>query len=78
MICVSDQTRAELIAASRAYERETRRVSAARARLYAAIIAERREGVSVADIEDITPYRRGQVTRILDAAGLVDKKIAAA
>lgn len=78
MRCMSAETRAELIAASRAYERETRRsearTAAVRERLYAAIIAEKREGTLVSEITDIAPYRRGHVTRILDEAGLVKKK----
>ena len=74
MACVSEQTRAELTAASRAFVRERDRLKAARARLHAAIIAEKREGSTVSSIEDIAPYRRGQVTRILDGAGLVEKK----
>lgn len=78
MKCMSAETRAELVAASRAYEREAdrtdRRMTAVRERLHQAIIAEKREGTSVADIEDVAPYRRGHVTRILDSAGLVKKK----
>lgn len=74
MTCMSAETRAELVAASRAFQRETDRLEATRERLHAAIVAERKEGVKVSEIEDIVPYRRGQVTRILDAAGLVDKK----
>lgn len=74
MICVSDATRAELIAASRAHERAEVHIKGTRARLRAAIIAEKREGVKVSEIEDIVPYRRGHVTRILDEAGLVEKK----
>lgn len=78
MTCMSAETRAELIAASRAYARESRRTEArlavVRERLHAAIIAEKREGAKVSEIEDIVPYRRGHVTRILDKAGLVQKK----
>lgn len=74
MICVSDETRAELIAASRAYERDQGRIKSSRERLHAAIIAERREGVKVSAIEDIAPYRRGRVTSILEAAGLTEKR----
>jgi hypothetical protein len=74
MIRVSDATRAELIAASRAYLREMDRMKTIRRRLHDAIIAEKREGAKVSEIEDIAPYRRGQVTRILDAVGLVEKK----
>jgi hypothetical protein len=78
MMCVSAETRAELIAASRAYEREMQRTARTRERLHAAIIAEKREGVKVSDIEDIVPYRRGRVTSILEAAGLTEKRKSAA
>lgn len=74
MGCVSRETRAELIAASRAFERDRKRMTATRSRLHAAIIAEKREGAKISEIEDIVPYRRGRVTGILDAAGLVEKK----
>jgi hypothetical protein len=74
MTCVSDATERELKAASRAYERETKRAEATRKRLHAAIIEHRRDGAQVSDIEDIAPYRRGRITAILDAAGLVEKK----
>jgi hypothetical protein len=51
MKCMSAETRAELIAASRAYEREQartdRRMEAVRTRLHAAIIAEKREDADV-------------------------------
>jgi hypothetical protein len=74
MMFVSEETRAELVAASRAYEREMGRIKATRKRLHAAIIAERREGTKVSTIEDIAPYRRGRVTSILEAAGLTEKR----
>ena len=46
----------------------------ARERLHAAIIAHKRDGARVVDIEDIVTYRRGRVTSILAEAGLVEKK----
>jgi hypothetical protein len=74
MTCVSEETMSELRVASREFSRIEERLRPARTRLHAAIIAERREGTSVADIVDISPYRRGRVTDILDQAGLVQKK----
>lgn len=74
MMCVSAETRDELIAASRAYVRDQARLDKTRERLHAAIVAERSEGAKVSEIEDIVPYRRGRVTGILDSAGLVEKK----
>lgn len=74
MTCVSAETETELKAASREYVRTDERMRKVRERLRDAIVAERREGTSVADIVDISPYRRGRVTDILDGAGLVEKK----
>ena len=74
MTCVSEETKAELIAASRAYERETKRAADTRKRLHEAIISHKRDGAKVSEIEDIAPYRRGRITAILDDAGLVEKK----
>jgi hypothetical protein len=74
MIRVSEETRAELIAATRAYRQQEKRSEAVRARLHAAIIAEKQAGESVSDITDIAPYRRGRVTSILKGAGLTEKR----
>lgn len=74
MTCVSEETRAELKAATREYVLLQRRSRDNRARLRAAIVAEKKEGTSVALIVDDSPYRRGRVTAILDDAGLVEKK----
>lgn len=74
MFRVSEETRAELIAAARAYRQQEKRSAAVRARLHAAIVAERKEGTKVSEIEDIAPYRRGRVTTVLEAAGLTEKR----
>jgi hypothetical protein len=80
MTCVSDETKAELEAASREYVRllgrdgRGGRAAEVRKRLRAAIVAHRSDGAKVSDIEDIAPYRRGRITTILDDAGLVEKK----
>jgi hypothetical protein len=74
MICVSKETRDELVAASRAYAQHEKRTKALRDRLHAAIIAEKKEGTSVSEITDLAPYRRGRVTTILGDAGLTEKR----
>jgi hypothetical protein len=74
MVCVSQETQDELAAASRAYRQQEKRSEAVRARLHAAIIAEKREGTSVRNITDRSPYQRGRVTTILEDAGLTEKR----
>ena len=74
MIRVSDETERELRDASRVFVRLDDGLDKARVRLHAAIIAHKRDGAKVSDIEDIAPYRRGRITAILDKVGLVEKK----
>jgi hypothetical protein len=74
MTCVSDLTERELRAASRQFALEEKRLKRTRERLHSAIIEHRRDGAKVADIEDIAPYRRGRITSILKAAGLVEDR----
>jgi len=74
MECVSDATRARLAQASRSYARLRKQMDDARAELAAAIVAERREGTKIEDIAALVPYRQGHVSRILDAAGLTEKR----
>ena len=68
MIRVSEETERELRAANQAFVRLERRIGPARERLHAAIIAHKRDGAKVEEIEDIVTYRRGRVTAILDEA----------
>lgn len=75
MICVSEETRAELIAATRAYRLQEKRSADVRARLHAAIIAEKQADASIEDITDHSPYRRGRVFSILKGAGLTEKRV---
>ena len=72
--CVSDASRARLIKAARDYRRVKPQFEAIRKELAAAIIEERLEGVLIEDIAQIAPYRQTQVNRILDAAGLTQKR----
>jgi hypothetical protein len=65
---------AELQAASRQFTRADDHIRKSRSRLREAIIRFKRAGASVAQIEDIAPYRRGRITAILDTVGLVKKK----
>lgn len=74
MECVSAETERELREANRAFVRSESNTKQARARLAAAIIEHKRDGASVASIEDMVTYRRGRITAILDGAGLVEKK----
>lgn len=71
---MSAETRSRLLRASRAYSRAKEQFDNARAELVAAIIAERREGVLIEDITALVPYRQTQVNRVLEAAGLTEKR----
>ena len=71
---VSAETEARLVRASRAYSRLKEQFGDARAELAAAIVAERREGTLIEDITARVPVRQTQVNRILEAAGLTEKR----
>jgi hypothetical protein len=71
---VSDETRRRLLRAARSYERLRGQFDAARTELADAIVAERKEGVLIEDITALVPYRQTQVNRILEAAGLTEKR----
>ena len=60
--------------ANRAYVRLKEQFADARAELAAAIIAERREGELIEDITARVEYRQTQVNRVLEAAGLTEKR----
>ena len=74
MDCVSDESRTRLLKASRNYTRLRDQFGAARDELAGAIVAERREGVLIEDITALVPYRQTQVNRILEAAGMTEKR----
>jgi len=71
---MSDETRRRLQRASRAYERARSQLEAARDELRDAIVAERKDGGLIEDITAAVPYRQTQVNRILEAAGLTEKR----
>jgi len=60
--------------ASRNYVRLRDQFAEARTELYAAIIAERRQDEKIEDITARVPFRQTQVNRILEAAGLTEKR----
>lgn len=74
MECVSDETMTRLKKAARDFARLRPQYEAAREELAAAIAAERREGTLIEDITALVPYRQTQVNRILDKAGLTQKR----
>ena len=71
---MSNETRARLAKASRTYARLQAQLKEAREELAAAIVAERKEGGLIEDITAVVPYRQTQVNRILEAAGLTEKR----
>jgi len=71
---MSAETRARLHRASRNYSRLKEQFGAARDELAGAIVAERKEGTLIEDIAGLVPYRQTQVNRILEAAGLTEKR----
>lgn len=72
---VSEVTQARLVKAARTYARLKDQFDAARGELADAIVAERREGSLIEDITAKVPYRQTQVNRILEAAGLTEKRV---
>jgi hypothetical protein len=74
MECVSAESKARLNRASRTYTRLKPQWEAARKELAAAIAEERREGEKIEDITARVPIRQTQVNRILEAAGLTEKR----
>jgi hypothetical protein len=74
MELVSADSEARLARASRAYTRLKKDFESARKELASAIVAERKEGTFIEDITAKVPYRQTQVNRILEAAGLTEKR----
>ena len=72
--CVSAESKARLDRASRTYARLRPQWREAQKELAAAIAEERREGVKIEDITARVPIRQTQVNRILEAAGLTEKR----
>ncbi len=74
MECVSEETRTRLRRANRNYVRLRDQFAEARRELAEAIVDERREGTLIEDITGDVTYRQTQVNRILEAAGLTEKR----
>lgn len=74
MDAMSDETRARLLRANRNFVRLKQQLDAARAELADSIVAERKEGTLIEDITALVTYRQTQVNRILEAAGLTEKR----
>jgi hypothetical protein len=71
---VTPEMRARLTKAGRAYDRARKQLDDARTELVSAIIAARKEGTLIEDIAALVPYRQTQVNRVLEAAGLTEKR----
>ena len=74
MDLMSAETKARLSRAARTYSRLQAQLKEAREELVAAIIAERKEGALIEDITMAVPWRQTQVNRVLEAAGLTEKR----
>lgn len=74
MDAMSAETQARLRRADRAYVRLKDQFEKARAELADAIVCERKEGTLIEDITAMVTYRQTQVNRILEAAGLTEKR----
>lgn len=68
------EIRARLMKAGRAYTRAKDAADEARAALVAEIVAARKAGALIEDIAADVPYRQTQVNRVLEAAGLTEKR----
>ena len=71
---VTPEMRARLTKAGRDYDRARKQIEGARAELVAAIVAARKDGTLIEDIAALVPYRQTQVNRVLEAAGLTEKR----
>jgi hypothetical protein len=74
MECVSAETDARVARANRNYVRLRDQFAAARSELADAIVADRLDGAKIEDITAKVAYRQTQVNRILEAAGLTEKR----
>jgi hypothetical protein len=71
---VTAEMRARLTKAGRNYDRAKKQLEEARAQLVAEIVAARKDGTLIEDIAALVPYRQTQVNRVLEAAGLTEKR----
>ena len=71
---VSAESEARLVKANRNFVRLRDQFALARTELAEAIVADRKEGAKIEDITAKVTYRQTQVNRILEAAGLTEKR----
>ena len=68
------EIRSRLLKAGRAYSRAKDQFENARAELVSEIVSARQAGTLIEDIAEVVPYRQTQVNRVLEAAGLTEKR----
>lgn len=68
------EIRARLLKAGRTYSRAKDAADRARSDLVAEIVAARKAGTLIEDIAADVPYRQTQVNRVLEKAGLTEKR----
>lgn len=68
------EIRARLLKAGRTYSRAKDQFEEARKVLVAEIVDARKRGTLIEDIAADVPYRQTQVNRVLEAAGLTEKR----
>ena len=73
-VSADPEIRARLMRAGRNYLRAKDQFDTARADLVAAIVDARKKGTLIEDIAADVPYRQTQVNRVLEAAGLTEKR----
>lgn len=73
-VSADPEIRARLMKAGRAYTRAKDAADKARVDLVAEIVAARKAGTLIEDIAADVPYRQTQVNRVLEAAGLTEKR----
>ncbi len=71
---VTPEMRARLTKAGRNYTRAREAFDKARSELVGEIVAARKDGNLIEDIAACVPYRQTQVNRVLEAAGLTEKR----
>jgi hypothetical protein len=71
---VSPEMRSRLLKAGRDYTRAKDQFDKARGELVKAIVDARKDGTLIEDIAGLVPYRQTQVNRVLEAAGLTEKR----
>ena len=73
-VSIDPEIRSRLLKAGRVYSRAKKAADDARADLVAEIVDARKKGTLIEDIAAAVPYRQTQVNRVLEAAGLTEKR----